>query len=157
SGIAKVEVRYDSGSPLVEGIEVYFVKPITRDALIRKLNLPQQPDAKSVSDEGKLEEFFGKQALLVLNYASRDATSGVSDIVDCSPLLFEKVVAPFSKTPVAQPKQPVGSLTGRWKGSWKNNKGEKGTSAINLNEEAGGVIKGDENGAQIVNGRRIGN
>ena len=49
------------------------------------------------------------------------------------------------------------SVTGRWSGSWENTKGEKGTSTINIVEETSGLIKGDEDGWAIVNGRRSGN
>ena len=48
-------------------------------------------------------------------------------------------------------------LTGQWFGSYKNDKGESGTSMISLVEGANGVITGDEAGWKIKNGRRVGN
>src|SRR5690242_9318034 len=44
AGIAKVEVAYVAASSIIERIEVYFLKPITRQALITKLGLSPQPD-----------------------------------------------------------------------------------------------------------------
>ena len=45
--------------------------------------------------------------------------------------------------------------SGRWSGSWTNNKGESGTSTINIREDAG-TITGDEDGWVIENGRLSG-
>src|SRR5437867_1600031 len=60
AGIAKIEVQYRAGSPIVERIKVYLLKPITRAALIQKFSLPQQADAiKKMTEEGKLAEYFG--------------------------------------------------------------------------------------------------
>jgi hypothetical protein len=51
----------------------------------------------------------------------------------------------------------VVGLTGAWFGSYGNDKGESGTSIINLVEHANGVINGDEVGWKIEHGRRTGN
>jgi hypothetical protein len=48
------------------------------------------------------------------------------------------------------------AVAGRWSGSWTNSKGESGKSTINLRDD-GGVIKGDEDGWAIEDGRRVGN
>src|SRR5262249_5030061 len=89
AGIAKVEVGYKAGSSAVERIRVHFLKPIARAALLRKFDLPQQADARRADPEGKLVEFFGGQALLVMTYAASDIDSGVSRIAYCSRELFD--------------------------------------------------------------------
>lgn len=48
------------------------------------------------------------------------------------------------------------NVTGKWMGSWRNTKSETGTSTINITEGPGGVIRGDEDGWQIENGKRAG-
>jgi hypothetical protein len=52
---------------------------------------------------------------------------------------------------------PGATVSGRWSGSWDNSRGERGTGAINIREDANGVVTGDENGWRIENGRRSGN
>jgi uncharacterized caspase-like protein len=49
------------------------------------------------------------------------------------------------------------SISGKWSGAWQNSKGEKGRSTIRLMEEPNGIVKGEEDGWQIVNGIRRGN
>lgn len=93
AGIARVEVGYSAGSSVVERLEVYFLKPISRSALLQKFNLPQQPAAKTTDAEGKLVEYFGDSSLLTLTYRSADAASGVSHIGYYSKELFARVVA----------------------------------------------------------------
>lgn len=90
AGIARVEVGYGGGSSLVESIEIHFLKPISRSALLQKFTLPQQADARKTDAEGRLVEYFGGSALLALTYASAEATNGVSHIGYYSPELFEK-------------------------------------------------------------------
>lgn|GEM_PF-5500172 len=51
----------------------------------------------------------------------------------------------------------VVGLTGAWFGSYRNDKGESGTSIINLVERANGVLTGDEAGWKIQHGHRFGN
>jgi hypothetical protein len=57
-------------------------------------------------------------------------------------------------TPTAASAFPV---SGRWVGQWTSTRNQQGTSTLNIVEEKGGVIKGDEDGVQIVNGHRSGN
>ena len=91
-GIAKVEVGYSRNS-LVDRIEVHFFKRISRPALIKKLDLPQQPESTSTNADGKLAEYFGGSSLLVMTYAAADASSGVSRISYYSRELFDNTLA----------------------------------------------------------------
>ena len=93
AGIGKVLVSYRGGSSLVERVEVYFLKPISRGALLQKLNAPQRADAKTMNAEGQLVEYFGGQSTLALTYQSSDAGSGVTHVGYCSRELFESAVA----------------------------------------------------------------
>src|SRR5262249_27011611 len=88
AGIAKVEVAYSSGADLVERIEVYFLKPISRPALIQKLNLSQRADESRINGEKRLVEYFGGASFLALTYASPDTSGGVSHIGYYSEELF---------------------------------------------------------------------
>lgn len=78
-GIAGVEVEYDTTLSVVERIEVSFLKPITRSALIQKFELSQALEASKTNSEGKLTEYYGS-SFVVLTFASSDQTSGVSRI-----------------------------------------------------------------------------
>jgi hypothetical protein len=93
AGIAKVEVAYAAGSSAVERIEVHFLKPITRQALIKKLGLSPEADAQTKSSEGKLVELFGGSSFLTLVYAAADVSSGVSRIGYYSRELFGSELA----------------------------------------------------------------
>jgi hypothetical protein len=93
AGIAKVEVAYAAGSYLVERIEVYFLKPITRQALITKLGLSPQADAQTKNAEGKLVELFGGSSFLTLVYAAADTSSGVTRVGYYSRELFASTLA----------------------------------------------------------------
>src|SRR5947207_7610311 len=109
AGIAKVEVEYGSGSSLIERVDVYFLKPISRSALIQKFSLPQQPNAKTTDAEGKLVEYFGGRVLLALTYATSEANSGVSGMGYYSKPLFDSAVAKLSRKPQSKDASPVAS------------------------------------------------
>src|SRR5262249_6224696 len=149
------EVGYKAGSSAVERIRVHFLKPIARAALLRKFDLPQQADARRADPEGKLVEFFGGQALLVMTYTASDIDSGVSRIAYCRRELFD--IALNGNASGRTTAASAISIAGRWSGSWKNAKAEAGESTINLVEEPDGKIRGDEDGWTIENGRRAGN
>lgn len=89
AGIAKVEVEYHAD--IVERIEIYFVRPISAQALIQKFGL-SHADARRTSAEEKLVEYFGGSSLIAFTYAGADATSGVSRIGYYSSELFAKAV-----------------------------------------------------------------
>jgi TonB family protein len=92
AGIARVEVEFDAGTSVVERLEVHFLKPISRSALIKQFNLPQQAEAKTTDTEGKLVEYFGDPSLLALNYTSADPGDGVNRISYYSRSLFASAV-----------------------------------------------------------------
>jgi len=89
-GIAKVEVEYRNGSEIVERIEVYFIRPVSRPALVQQFDLQQVAEKKTTVD-GKLVEYFGGTSLLALTYVGADAASGVSRVGYYSRELFEKI------------------------------------------------------------------
>src|SRR5947207_15179917 len=60
AGSAKVEVEYVGGSFLAERMQVYFLKAISRSALIPKLSLPQPPETNTANADGKLSMAFGE-------------------------------------------------------------------------------------------------
>jgi len=96
AGIARVEVEYGAGSSVVERLEVYFLKPISRSALIQKLDLTSymntpRADAQGRNSQGKLVEYF-LTAMLTMTYQSADASGGVSQIGYYSEALFGKVL-----------------------------------------------------------------
>ena len=90
AGIAKLEVEYRAGSDVVDRIEIYFDRPISRQALIQKFGLTQE-DAKK-STEGKLVEYFEGASLLAFAYSSTDTGSGVSHIGYYSRKLFDSAM-----------------------------------------------------------------
>lgn len=102
AGIARVEVEFGAGSSVVERLEVYFLKPISRSALIKQLGLSQQADARKTDAEGSLIEYFGGSSLLGLTYASGDVGSGVSRIGYCSREMFERESGIRQNIPQAQ-------------------------------------------------------
>lgn len=104
-GIAKVEVEYRNGSEIVERIEVYFLKPLSRPALVQQFGLAQAADKKASAD-GALVEYFGGASLLALTYSSAEPSSGISHIGYYSRELFQKASGITSRA--SQPSNPVG-------------------------------------------------
>jgi hypothetical protein len=88
AGIAKIEVEYRTGSPVIERIEVYLLRPVSRAALSQKFNLSQQANAQKTNGDGKLIEFFGGSPSLAFTYATADAAGGVTNIGYFSRELF---------------------------------------------------------------------
>jgi hypothetical protein len=127
-GIARVEVAYSAGSSLVERIEVYFLTPISRTALLKKFSLPPQADARNTNTEGKLVEGFGGTTLVVLTHESADADSGVSRMAYWSQEVFDRALGRRTNTaqqpksgsspgPISAVKAPgrVADVTGTWR------------------------------------------
>ncbi len=74
SGKIIVEYRADG---VVDRIERRFARPVTRPAMIRSLSLPDEPEEKGKTKEGKFVEYFGGIRTLALIYRGVDAASGV--------------------------------------------------------------------------------
>ena len=108
-GIARIEIEYRSN--IVDRVEVYFVKPISRRALLQQFSLPQSSE-KSASTNGKLIEYFGGTSLLALTYATTDTASGISNVGYFSPELFERATGIKTET-----SKPVPSGEGGPRGS----------------------------------------
>lgn len=86
----KIFVELRAKDFVVDRIERHFAKPVSRAALIRSLNLPENPDEKGTSKEGKLIEYFGDIKTLAFTYASGDARSGIVSVGYYSMELFER-------------------------------------------------------------------
>jgi tetratricopeptide (TPR) repeat protein len=93
AGTGKVYVQYRQKSQVVERMEVLLLKPILRSALMRDFKLPQQSSARKTDAKGRLVEYFGGSALLVLTYATADESGGVTNIGYYSRELFNSTVA----------------------------------------------------------------
>lgn len=92
SGSGKIIVEYRAKDFVVDRIERQFLKPVSRAALIRSLNLPENPEEKRLNKEGKLEEYFGDILTLALTYNSAEPNSGVISIGYYSMQLFERLL-----------------------------------------------------------------
>lgn len=119
-GIAKVQVEYRSGSDLVDRIEVYFVRPISRQALLQQFSLPQSSDKKASAGD-KLIEYFAGTSMLALTYATADTSGGISNIGYYSAELFEKAAGIRTETskaltPATNPGMSPGTNPGRGSG-----------------------------------------
>jgi hypothetical protein len=117
-GIAKVEVEYRNGSEIVERIEVYFLRPISRPALLQQFALPQGAEKKA-STNGALVEYFGGASLLALTYSSAEPSSGVSHIGYCSRELFEKITGLTTRARRADVDGPVLNASVETLSSWE--------------------------------------
>jgi hypothetical protein len=95
AGLSKLEVVYSRDPNVVNQINIYFPKPISRQALIQKLKLPQQADFMKTGENGMLHEFFGGPAFLFLIYQSAETDSGVTLMVYNSKETFEGILKKF--------------------------------------------------------------
>jgi hypothetical protein len=103
SEIASIDVQYGAESDIAERIEVHFPAPLDRSAMIRALNLPDQPETtKDV--EGKLVEYFGSPQWLALTYATGKQSSGISSMGFYNRDLFKSVLGrQAAKRPAVTP------------------------------------------------------
>ncbi len=90
SSTGKIFIDFKVDSPIVNRIERHFLKPISRGALVKSLNLPMNAEEKGKTKEGKLIEYFGGVKLLSLNYASGEPNSGVISLIYHSMESFEE-------------------------------------------------------------------
>ncbi len=99
-----------------------------------------------------IEEVFKRVRISV-----RNSTAGKQTPWEASSLIGDFYFRPGNERARMPEPRIAPSATGSWSGSWVNTRGATGNSTIRIIEEAGGVIKGDENGWIIQNGRRFGN
>ncbi len=99
-----------------------------------------------------IEEVFKRVRISV-----RNTTAGKQTPWEASSLTGDFYFRRSNETANVPGPRIAPSATGRWSGSWVNTRGATGDSTIRIVEEAGGVIKGDENGWILQNGRRVGN
>ncbi|MGI9068546.1 MAG: caspase family protein [Pyrinomonadaceae bacterium] len=99
-----------------------------------------------------IEEVFKRVRISV-----RNTTAGKQTPWESSSLTGDFYFRRSNETANVPEPRIAPSATGRWSGSWVNTRGGTGNSTIRIVEEAGGVIKGDENGWIFQNGRRFGN
>jgi hypothetical protein len=87
SGKVLVEYRPDG---VVERIERWFARPVTRSAMMRSLSLPDEPDEKGKTRDGRLIEYFGGIKTLALIYKGAEPATGVAAIGYYSMELYDK-------------------------------------------------------------------
>jgi hypothetical protein len=92
NGGGKIYVEYRPESFIIDRIERRFSKPVSRAALIRSLQLPENGEEKGNNKEGQLVEYFGEVKTLAFTYASGEAGSGVVSIGYYSMELFERML-----------------------------------------------------------------
>jgi hypothetical protein len=192
NNVAKMYVQYRIDSPIVERIELMLGKPVSRSDSFKALeastsaahqpNMPEQPASRGKNGV-RLVEYFGAPYYIVLTYEGADVNSGVARSARYSKLLFDSTVSSLgsstnsnansntgSNSSASAGTAPNGSVTGVWSGTWTNSNGDSGKSTINLVEESGGMIAGEEEtfsmgaasaahraGWTILNGHRAGN
>jgi hypothetical protein len=98
AGAQKLVVEYRSRSTVIERIEAYLIKPISRAKMLQTLKLPQKADATRTNSEGKLVEYF-TAPVLVLTYATAEGTSGVMSLGYYSRELFDRAVGRQQSSP----------------------------------------------------------
>lgn len=103
AGVAKVEIEYGTvaNTQVVRHIEVYFVRPISRPALIKTFSLPQQPELSVLDDKKRLVEYFGNPAFMGLTYVDSDKADGVAQAAYYGPVTYGNILA--VKMPKHQP------------------------------------------------------
>jgi len=181
--VTKLYVQYRVDSPIVERMEALIDKPINRDQALRNLErstneghqppLPKQPSA-SGKNGPHLVEYFGAPYYIVVTFDGGDEKSGVSRTARYSKELYESAVksasspsavpsgsAAGASTSVTRtapaPTPAAGSVTGRWSGYWTNSKGGSGQNSLVLKEDNGVITGAEDDGTNIMNGRRSGN
>jgi tetratricopeptide (TPR) repeat protein len=92
-GTGKIEVEVRKRSSVIDRIELHFLRPIVRSALVDRFSLPATPESQRTNERGKLEEYFGGSALLVLTYVDSETASGVASLGYYSRELFESAVS----------------------------------------------------------------
>jgi hypothetical protein len=90
SGLGKIYVEFRAKDFVVDRIERRFDRPISRSALIRSLNLPENPEETGTNKDGKLMEYFGDIKTVALTYASAQTSSGIVSVGYYSMELFER-------------------------------------------------------------------
>ena len=147
-GGSQIVVQYSKSSPTAIRLQVIYSPAIERSKVLAGERLPKVADTRRTNKHGALEEYFSYPNYVVLTYDESSQTQ-VGQVGYYSRELFESVTPELKKAPAP--------ATGRWSGSWTNGRGLKGNSMIRIVEDDGGLIKGDEDGWLIENGRRSDN
>jgi hypothetical protein len=84
-----VELRL-TGGDIVERVEVRFAGAVDRASVISGLKLPAAPAASRLDRNGKLLEFFGEGAALMVGYGGPDASAGAVAITYYSDVEFAR-------------------------------------------------------------------
>lgn len=92
SGSGKIFIEYRADSSIVDRIERYFLKPVSRAALVKSLSLPETAEEKEKTKEGKLVEYFGGAKVLSLNYASDAESGGVKSLCYYSFEMYDRML-----------------------------------------------------------------
>ncbi len=100
-GKGKVVIDFREKDFVVDRLERHFLKPVSRSALIRSLELPDQSEEKRTNKEGKLVEYFGDIKTLAFTYASGEEKGGIVSVGYYSMELYEKSLD-LSRNPTVQ-------------------------------------------------------
>jgi hypothetical protein len=87
-GTGPIKVEFGGTPNVVDRIEVPFLKPVRRAALLSALSLPE-PVGRDDS-KGKLIEYFGSSVAVALAYAGADEASGIIGMEYFSRPVFER-------------------------------------------------------------------
>jgi len=93
TGIDKYIIEYSQdqeGKTVVDRLDMYLSKPVTRKALAGQMKLPDKADKDGTSSTGKLVEFYGGKKSLVLTYQGEAEKSGVKMVSFLSRNRFEE-------------------------------------------------------------------
>lgn len=97
----KLFVEYRGDTQIVDRIERYFAKPVSRAAMIKSLNLPDAPEEKETTKDGRLVEYFGGLKVVSLTYVLGDVSSGVRSLNYLSFEMYDKLLN-RAQNPTAQ-------------------------------------------------------
>lgn len=92
-----IEYKMTEPAPIVDKMDIHFLKPVARGALAKKLNLPENPSSQGVNPDGKFQEYFGSNLALMLTYDGKAAESGVTVLSFFSRDTFESVHKEMAK------------------------------------------------------------
>lgn len=102
----KLYIQYAQQSELIDRVEIMFDDPVARSTVGGLMGLPQKPDTTKWDSKGRLEEYFGSTALLVLIHQGPNASSPVIRIGYYSRELFAVALQKPTGTPMKdQPPQ----------------------------------------------------
>jgi hypothetical protein len=92
SGGGRIVVEFREKDGLVDKLERFFPKPVSRAAMLRSLGLPAEPEERRNLKEGNLVEYFGDIKTLALTYRTGEERSGIISVGYYSMELYERML-----------------------------------------------------------------